>query len=191
MHRNARPWFGHFRLVVIAVVVLRQRSVLPCIYGAHLSGLAAPPAQPTGGASAQSLLTLESASLMFGPPFCQGETLRNEKAAQRVSFGAGYPADVHADIPADVRGAKTSVKPSKSWKNKHFGADVQVQKNFGQKNFGLNFRSLNSQRVPKPPFPVALTQAGKGCFLSKNPHFLCVSLYKKGDLFDRKLPFPG
>ena len=29
---------------------------------------------------------------------------RNEKAAQRVSFGAGYPADIHADIPADVRG---------------------------------------------------------------------------------------
>ena len=32
---------------------------------------------------------------------------RNEKAAQRVSFGAGYPADVHADIvAADVRGQK-------------------------------------------------------------------------------------
>ena len=31
---------------------------------------------------------------------------RNEKAAQRVSFGAGYPVDIHADIPADVRGQK-------------------------------------------------------------------------------------
>ena len=50
--------------------------------------------------------------------------IKNEKAAQRVSFVAGYSADVHADIPADVWGAKTSVKPSKSWKNKHFGADV-------------------------------------------------------------------
>ena len=36
---------------------------------------------------------------------------RNEKAAQRVSFGAGYPADVHADIPADVRGQKLRSGP--------------------------------------------------------------------------------
>ena len=50
-------------------------------------------------------------------------------------------------------GAKTSVRSSKSWK-KHFGADIHdpkartsmapggFLKNFGQKNFGLNFRSL-------------------------------------------------
>ena len=36
---------------------------------------------------------------------------RNEKAAQRVSFGAGYPADVHADIPADIRGQKLRSGP--------------------------------------------------------------------------------
>ena len=36
----------------------------------------------------------------------QRTLIRNEKAAQRLSFGAGYPADVHADIPADVRGQK-------------------------------------------------------------------------------------
>ena len=34
--------------------------------------------------------------------------LKNEKATQRVSLGAGYPADVHVDIPA---GAKTSSGP--------------------------------------------------------------------------------
>ena len=35
-----------------------------------------------------------------------GVLIRNEKAAQRVSLGDGYPAAVHADIPADVRGQK-------------------------------------------------------------------------------------
>ena len=37
--------------------------------------------------------------------------IRNEKAAQRVSFGAGHPADVHADILADVRGQKLRSGP--------------------------------------------------------------------------------
>ena len=40
---------------------------------------------------------------------------RKENSAQRGSF---WP-----DIPADIR-PKTSVRPSKSWKNKHFGTDV-------------------------------------------------------------------
>ena len=39
------------------------------------------------------------------------KVVRNEKAAQRVSFGAGYPADVHADIPADVQGQKLRSGP--------------------------------------------------------------------------------
>ena len=51
--------------------------------------------------------------------------------------------------------AKTSVRPSKSLKNKHFGADIHDPKartsmtpgNFGQKNFGLNFRSLMKLRM--------------------------------------------
>ena len=38
-------------------------------------------------------------------------SFKNEKAAQRVSFGAGYPADVHADIPADVWGQKLRSSP--------------------------------------------------------------------------------
>ena len=37
--------------------------------------------------------------------------LRNEKAAPRVSFGARYPADVHADIMADVRWQKLRSGP--------------------------------------------------------------------------------
>ena len=41
--------------------------------------------------------------------------LRKENSAQRGSF---WP-----DIPADIR-PKTSVRPSKSWKNKHFGTDI-------------------------------------------------------------------
>ena len=80
--------------------------------------------------------------------------IRNEKAAQRVSFGAGYPADIRTDIPADVRGQKLRSGPRNPGKTSisvrtsmtHFGADVhdpkRVQNNFGQKNFGLNFRSL-------------------------------------------------
>ena len=37
--------------------------------------------------------------------------IRIKKAAQRVSFRAGCPADVHADIPADVRGQKLRSGP--------------------------------------------------------------------------------
>ena len=50
------------------------------------------------------------------------------KQPKRVSFGAGYPADVHAHIPADVRGQKlrsglrnprkTSKKKTKKMKKK-------------------------------------------------------------------------
>ena len=65
--------------------------------------------------------------------------LRNGNSAQR---GSVWP-----DIPADIR-PKTSVRPSKSEKNKHFGTDIprgRPQKNFGLKNFGLIFRSLISR----------------------------------------------
>ena len=40
---------------------------------------------------------------------------------------------------------KTSARPSKSWKNTHFGTDMprgRPPKNFGPKNFGLIFRSF-------------------------------------------------
>ena len=54
--------------------------------------------------------------------------IRNEKAAQRVSFGGSYPADVHADIPADVRGQKLRSGLEILEKNKHFGADMHDPK---------------------------------------------------------------
>ena len=38
-------------------------------------------------------------------------TIRNEESAQRVSFGAGCPADIRTDIPADVRGQKLPPGP--------------------------------------------------------------------------------
>ena len=40
----------------------------------------------------------------FVTPCLVAENFKNEKAAQRTSFGAGYPADINADIPVDVRG---------------------------------------------------------------------------------------
>ena len=62
--------------------------------------------------------------------------IRNENSAQRGS----YRPDIPAEIPP-----KTSVRPSKPWKNVHFGTDIprgRPCKNFGLKNFGLIFRSL-------------------------------------------------
>ena len=41
--------------------------------------------------------------------------VRNEKSAQRGSFGPDIPADIPADIPP-----KTSVRPSKSWKKQAY-----------------------------------------------------------------------
>ena len=70
--------------------------------------------------------------------FVGAKKFRNKNSAQRGSF---WP-----DIPADIR-PKTSVRPSKSWKNKHFGTDIprgRPRKNFGLKNFGLIFRSLKT-----------------------------------------------
>ena len=56
--------------------------------------------------------------LHFGhfPLLVEPVCFSNEKAARRVSFGAGYQADVHTDIPGGRPGAKTSVRPSKSGK---------------------------------------------------------------------------
>ena len=62
------------------------------------------------------------------------------------------------DVPVDIR-PKTSVRPSKSWKNKHFGTDMprgRPRKNFGLKNFGLIFRSLFISFIFMGPFARAL-----------------------------------
>ena len=95
------------------------------------------------------------------------EQIKSEKAAQRVSFGAGYPADIHADIPVDVRGQKLRWSPRNLGKisisvrtsmTRRRGRPWPsgVQKNFGQKNFGLNFHSLtvtgpNIMKASKTP----------------------------------------
>ena len=78
-----------------------------------------------------------------------------------VSFGAGYPADVHADIPVDVRGKnfgqaleileKQALRTSMT-RRRGRPRPEGCEKNFGQKNFGLKFRSLKSgtKNEPKP-----------------------------------------
>ena len=81
--------------------------------------------------------------------------LKNEKSAQRGSFQAGYPADIRgvirADIPAQNFGqgprnpVKTSIWARTSMTRRRGRPRPQgIFKNFGQKNFGLNFRSLKS-----------------------------------------------
>ena len=57
----------------------------------------------------------------------QGTTLKNEKAAQRVSFWDGYPADIRGSF-ARISRPKTSVRALKSWKNRHLGADIHDPK---------------------------------------------------------------
>ena len=78
---------------------------------------------------------------------------KNEKSAQRGSFRAGYPADIQGSF-ARISWPKTSVRALKMLEKHAFGrgypwpegADVHnpkgFSKNFGQKNFGLNFCSL-------------------------------------------------
>ena len=88
--------------------------------------------QQLWGAPVSSFRLFQGDPVQFGSV----TVFRNEKSAQRGSF---WP-----DVPADIR-PKTSVRPSKSWKNKHFGTDMprgRPRKNFGLKNFGLIFRSL-------------------------------------------------
>ena len=90
---------------------------------------------PGGGAVPCKPLTNSISSRILAPDFshhfCWGKKvprIRNENAAQRASFGAGYPVDVHADIPADVRGQKLRSGPVNPGKNEHFGADIHDPK---------------------------------------------------------------
>ena len=74
------------------------------------------------------------------PQNSRGEKLGHPKNSETKN----QPKDrsFRPDVPADIR-PKTSVRPSKSWKNKHFGTDMprgRPRKNFGLKNFGLIFR---------------------------------------------------
>ena len=91
---------------------------------------------------------------------------RNATAAQRESFWAGYPADVLADIWADVLGQKLSPNHSERRNIHCFCADIldpkvqtihdakRSQKNLMQENFELTFRSLSLSLLtwgPKGP----------------------------------------
>ena len=78
---------------------------------------------------------------------------RNENAAQRGSFRAGYPADILGsfarDIPAQNFGqgppnrGKASIWARTSMTRRRGRPRLQgICKNFGQNNFGLNFRFL-------------------------------------------------
>ena len=91
-------------------------------------------------------------------PCCHALQVRNEKAAQRVSFGAGYPADVHAAVPADVRGQKLRIRSGaqkKSGKNKHFGVDVHDPKVRTSMTPGRLKKKLGSEKLrAKCSFPI-------------------------------------
>ena len=78
---------------------------------------------------------------------------KNEKSAQRGSFWDGYPADIQGSFARTSR-PKTSVRvlgilektciwARTSTTQRHGRPRPQwISKNFGQKNFGLDFRSL-------------------------------------------------
>ena len=90
---------------------------------------------------------------------------QERKCSQKSKFGAGYPVDVHAHIPVDVRG-KNFVQAFEVPEKRHAfrcgrprpeGAESRTSmtmtpwgfKNFGQKSFGLNFRFLQLHfRIP-------------------------------------------
>ena len=92
-------------------------------------------------------------------PFCNNPFVHpvhnhERKSSPKSKFRGRISGGRPRRYPGGRPGAKASVMLSKSWKNKDFGADVHdpkartsitsirgVQKNFGQKNFGLNFRS--------------------------------------------------
>ena len=101
--------------------------------------------------------SIEKGPLMgISEPFCQErKSTPNSKFWGRISRGRPRR------YPGGHPGAKTSVRPSRSWKTKHLGADIHdpkartsitpgVLKTFGRKNFGLNFRSYSENPSPEP-----------------------------------------
>ena len=96
-----------------------------CDRGAFGRGVAATPllhTQNCGTSRDRGIATPWSAT---GGGVASAPLIRTEKAAQRVSFGARYPADVHADIPADVRGQKLRSGRTEILEKRAFrGADI-------------------------------------------------------------------
>ena len=65
--------------------------------------------------------------------------------------GSEKEGSFRPDVPADIR-PKTSVRPSKSWKNKHFGTDMprgRPRKNFGLKKLRADFSFPKSGKSGK------------------------------------------
>ena len=90
------------------------------------------------------------------PPLNSTPLFRHPEPRRKRSETKNQPKDrsFRPDVPADIR-PKTSVRPSKSWKNKHFGTDMprgRPRKNFGLKNFGLIFRSLLLREIQESWF---------------------------------------
>ena len=82
--------------------------------------------------------------------------VRNEKSAQRGSVGP--------DIPADIR-PKTSVRPSKSWKNKHFGDGHPARTSMKK----LRSEKLRSEKLRADfSFPTQWSDRGKSLPRGKN-----------------------
>ena len=57
-----------------------------------------------------------------------GATNQERKSSPKGKFWGRMSGGRPRGYPGGRPGAKTSVKPSKSWKNKHFGADVHEPK---------------------------------------------------------------
>ena len=113
------------------------------------------------------------------------QMIPERKSSPKSKFGAGHPADVHTDIPADVQGEKLrlgprnprkasiSVRASKTRRRGRPWPQVFFcRKNFGQKHFGLHFRSL---------------MIAKGAFAGKSHPWTNASL---GGTFFGKLSVP-
>ena len=97
--------------------------------------------------------------------------IRNEEAAQRVSLGAGYPR-MSMRISRGRPGATDLVRPSKSWKNKHFGADVHDPKARTSTTPG-GFKKLRSEKLrAEVPFP----REGGSFFTSSLELSYCIHL---------------
>ena len=85
------------------------------------------------------------------------------------------------DVPADIR-PKTSVRPSKSWKNKRFGTDMPR---------GRPQKKLRSEKLRADfSFPVQFKcRLKQGPFACKNGRFASsYSPLRKKDFYERELP---
>ena len=80
-----------------------------------------------------------------------------EKAAQRVSFGAGYPADVHADVTVDLRDKHFGQALEILEKNKHFGVDVYDPKARTSMTQGVSKKLRSEKLRAEFSFPRHLT----------------------------------